>query len=66
MTLNELITNWIENDRTGAYCREITIDDAATLIKHMDPDVLENSGETPTPQTFMDAWNSIIRELPHD
>lgn len=66
MTLNELITNWIENDRTGEYCREITINDAAALVGYMDPDTLENLGEKPTPQAFMDAWNSIIRELPHD
>ena len=66
MTLRELITNWIENDRTGAYCREITIDDAATLIGYMDPDVLDSIDEKPTPQAFMDAWNGIIHDLPHD
>lgn len=66
MTLKELALNWIENDRTGAYCREITINDAAVLVGHMDPDVLESIEKTPTPQAFMDAWNSVIRELPHD
>ncbi len=66
MTLKELALNWIENDRTGAYCREITINDATVLVKHMDPDVLETIGEKPTPQAFMDAWNSVIHDLPHD
>ena len=66
MTLKELALNWIENDRTGEYCREITIDDAAALVGHMDPDVLENLDEKPSPQAFMDIWNSVICELPHD
>ena len=66
MTLKELAINWIENDRTGEYCREITIDDAAALVGYMDPDVLESIEEAPTPRAFMDAWNSVIRELPHD
>lgn len=66
MTLKELAINWIENDRTVEYCREITIDDATTLVGYIDPDVLENLGEKPTPQAFMDTWNSIIRDLPHD
>ena len=29
-------------------------------------DVLESIEEAPTPRAFMDAWNSVIRELPHD
>lgn len=66
MTLKELALNWIENDRTGEYCHEITIDDAAALIGYMDPDVLESIGEKPTPQAFMDAWNSVVQELSHD
>ena len=66
MTLQELALNWIENDRIGAYCREITINDATVLVKHMDPDVFETIGEKPTPQAFMDAWNSVIHDLPHD
>lgn len=66
MTLKELALNWIENDRTGEYYREITIDDAVALIGYMDPDVLESIEEKPTPQAFMDAWNSAIHELPHD
>lgn len=63
MTLKELALNWIENDRTGEYCREITIDDAAVLVGYMDLDVLESIEEKPTPHAFMNAWNSIIREL---
>ena len=65
MTLKELAINCIENDRTGEYCREITIDDAAALVGYMDPDVLESIEEAPTPRAFMDAWNSVIRELLH-
>lgn len=62
MTIRELATNWIENDRTGDYCREITLEDAMTLISYMDQDTIDSLDEEITPETFMAIWNDIIRE----
>ena len=57
MTINELAMSWIENDRTGDYERQITLDEAATLVGWMDSDTIESLDEEITPEKFMEAWN---------
>jgi len=60
MTIKELAQNWLENDRTGDYEREITLDEAATFVGYMDNDTFAELDEEITPEKFRDAWNEII------
>lgn len=62
MTIKELAQNWIENDRTGDYEREITLDEAAIFVGYMDSDYVSDLDEEITPEKFRDAWNDVIRE----
>lgn len=60
MTIKELAKNLIENDRTGDYCRKITLDEAETFIGWMDHD--SDLPEALTPEALMAAWNDLIEE----
>ena len=62
MTIKELAQNWIENDRTGDYSREITEEEARTFIGYMDPDTLEALDEAITPEKLMLAWNEAVAD----
>ena len=62
MTIKELAINWIDNDRTGDYCRPITIDEAEQFIGWMDEDTIDSLDEDITPDKFMEAWNDCISE----
>lgn len=62
MTIKELAINWIENDRTGDYCRPITLDEAERFIGWMDDSTIESLDEDITPEKFMEAWNECISE----
>lgn len=57
MTISELAMNWIENADTTPDI--IDLDTATQYISWMDPD--SDLPEDLTPETFMEAWNEIIR-----
>lgn len=58
MTIHELALNWIEHSDISPV-PEIDIKTAEEYISWMDPDT--DLPENLTPQTFMEAWNDIIR-----
>ena len=59
MTIHELAENWIQNDRTGTPSR-ITIEQATQMVGWMDPDTIEQLDDEITPESWMEAWNSIV------
>lgn len=62
MTISELALNLIEHaDMTPGI---IDLDTAKTLIGWMDPET--NLPENLTPESFMEAWNDIIRSGDHE
>ena len=63
MTIRDLATNWMENDRTGDYCyRQITLEEARNFVSCMDEATVSALDEQITPWKFMNAWNSLIDE----
>ena len=60
MTIRELAMNWIENADTCPV-EEIDLDLATTYVESMDNDD-DDLPEGLTPESFMAAWNDIIRE----
>jgi len=61
MTTYELAQNLIDNDRDGTPTF-IDLARATELIGWLDPDT--GLPEDLTPESFMEAWNDIIRETP--
>lgn len=62
MTIRELALNLIEHaDETPS---EIDLDTAATYIGWLDPDT--DLPQDLTPESFMAAWNDIIRSGNHE